>query len=194
MLKNALAITLIASSIGAADVFLLRKKNLELGDPPPELPSSKGGTASNNPPARGTGPEPTPPSTSQPTLPGPATPATPSQDLPAGMITLEKTIELFGRMMSAGDVRFVDARNEEDFVKGRIPTAVCLPPTKFGGMTPPEVDQLQRDATIVIYCGGGECDASKLTALRLRELGFNTTLIFHDGFPAWEKAGQPVEK
>ncbi|MGE3321913.1 MAG: rhodanese-like domain-containing protein [Phycisphaerales bacterium] len=199
--SKAVIVTVIASAIGMADVFVVRKKNLEIAAPKaspvvntPAGAANPGEADPTTPAAPAAKPKSgaSAPGAARPAAGGPRPVAPPALD--PNMITLAQTIELFGRMMTAGDVRFVDARNPEDFVKGRIPAAVCLPPTKFGGTIPPEVDMLSRDATIVIYCGGGDCDASKLTALRLNELGFGTTLIFHEGFPAWEKAGQPVEK
>ncbi|MBS0191197.1 MAG: rhodanese-like domain-containing protein [Phycisphaerales bacterium] len=92
-------------------------------------------------------------------------------------------------------VVFLDARIDEEFAAGHIPQAFHLNSATFG--TPAGADAMQAldpSQRIVIYCGGGECDASKNLALLLQGAGYKRTHIFEAGFPEWIKQGYPVEK
>jgi len=98
----------------------------------------------------------------------------------------------------AGGADFVDARLRDEFVAGHVPVAFHMPPAAFrdgnlpqaisGGFLPPSSDR-----PVIIYCGGGDCDASHLVADRLSELGFGDLRILRAGFPGWQEAGHPVE-
>ena len=111
------------------------------------------------------------------------------------MLSLETVKSLFDRVNSAGDVSFVDARNPDEFVAGRIPSAVNMPPSQFvGGQIPPELHTIPTTNIVVVYCGGGDCDASKLTAIRLGEQGFAKVYVFEGGITEWKAANLPVEK
>ncbi len=146
-------------------------------------------------------PNPTPaPSAVLPVTPTP-TPVTPPKVTPptakaddALFVTLDQTRQLFERVTSTGDVVFVDARNAPEFAAGRIATAINLSPDRFFGGIPPELDAIAREFIVVVYCGGGECDASKLVAKRFNEQGYTKVYVFNAGYPAWVAAGLPVEK
>ena len=88
----------------------------------------------------------------------------------------------------------VDARPREEFLAANIPGAVSLPFADFSSGRPQALDFLPTDAAIVIYCSGGDCDASHKVATMLQSFGFSQTVIFDPGFPAWEQAGLAVEK
>jgi rhodanese-related sulfurtransferase len=49
-----------------------------------------------------------------------------------------------------------------------------------------------RDATIVLYCGGGY--RSALAADALRQIGYTKAISLDGGWRAWNDAGLPVEK
>ncbi len=119
----------------------------------------------------------------------------PAKPHDASMLTLEQVKELHARIVSTGDVAFVDARNPDEFATGRIPAAVNLPPSAFfSGQVPAELDQIPRSSILVVYCNGGDCDASKLTAIRLREQGYEKVYIYEDGVTGWKAAGLQFEK
>ncbi|MGQ0628854.1 MAG: rhodanese-like domain-containing protein [Phycisphaerales bacterium] len=132
-----------------------------------------------------------------PAAPAPApAPSGTGQAAPADtlMLSLEQAKTLHARVASAGDVAFVDARNPEEFATGRIPAATNLPPSAFlGGAIPADLDMIPRSLIVVVYCGGGECDASKLTATRLRELGYEKVYVFEQGMTGWKAANLPIE-
>jgi len=122
-----------------------------------------------------------------------AAPAGSSSHSDGRMITLARFKEL---MSGAVPVQVVDAREPAEFGEGHIPTAINLPPGAFSGGGIPDVvgQRLSRDLPIVVYCSGGNCDASKSVALRLMDLGFGQTFVYEDGYTGWTKAGEAVEK
>ena len=63
----------------------------------------------------------------------------------------------------------------------------------FGGAEPDFVYLYPPEQIIVIYCPGGECDASELVSIRLQERGFSNTHILKPGYPGWVEAGLPTE-
>ncbi|MDP1662296.1 MAG: rhodanese-like domain-containing protein [Phycisphaerales bacterium] len=108
------------------------------------------------------------------------------------MVTLARFKELLAGPLP---LQVVDAREPAEFAQGRIGGALNLPPGEFYGKIPDAVLQrLSRDLPIVVYCGGGNCDASKMVAMRLKDLGFSQTYVYDDGFTGWTQAGEAVEK
>ncbi len=110
---------------------------------------------------------------------------------PPGTLTLREAYALYDE-----GAYFVDARHEDEFNESHIATALFLPAprvrSKAGldelSMIPPEV-------TIVIYCVGGDCDASENAkfAIERSGLGFTDVRIMGRGFEHWVDAGLPVE-
>lgn len=92
-------------------------------------------------------------------------------------------------------VVFLDARITEEFRAGHVPQAFHLTSAMFNTPAADEaMKALDPAQPMVIYCGGGDCDASKNLAILLQGAGYKRIHIFEAGFPAWEKAGHPVEK
>lgn len=115
--------------------------------------------------------------------------------LPEGFIDTARAKALHDRMYSQGDVVFVDARNADEHAAGHIPGSLHIPPDAFfGGALPPAMDQAPKSFTIVVYCGGGECDASKLVALRFKEQGYADVLVYKQGYTGWSAQKMPSEK
>ena len=115
---------------------------------------------------------------------------------PAGVsfVGIERAAELFERGRASGDAAFVDARPKEEFDTAHVPLAFHLPlDAFFGGKVPADLE-IPRASAVVVYCGGGDCDASIRVSERLRDLGYGEIYIFEAGFPAWAAAGKPVER
>jgi rhodanese-related sulfurtransferase len=119
----------------------------------------------------------------------PAIPAVPRDDR---MVSLARFKEL---MSGSLPLQIVDAREPGEYSAGRIAGAINIPPGEFFGKVPDAVNQrLVRDLPVVVYCSGGNCDASKLVAMRLKDLGFAQTFVYDDGYNGWVAAGEAVEK
>ncbi len=99
-------------------------------------------------------------------------------------------------LFESGEAFFVDARSVEAFVEGHIPGSFSIPYTEFeGGTVPEKVELLPRDMTLVIYCDGADCHASKEVADHLLEIGFlpEFVRVFHGGWKEWQENGGEVE-
>ena len=92
---------------------------------------------------------------------------------------------------------FLDARTIYEYENGHIPGALWMPSSRVdenGGLIfEIEAEAGGFDQPVVIYCGGGDCDASHNLAIRLQQAGFTDFKIFLEGYPAWTEAGYEVE-
>jgi len=143
------------------------------GDPRRATPDSEGESQSQSDPSTQT----------------PA-PATADPEVPEGKLSLAESRELWDK-----GAYFIDARYKDEFAQGRIEYAQWLPATRFdtdfeGAMR--VVDSIPPDGTIVIYCVGGDCDASENTAARLEQYGFTDLRIMGVGYTDWIDAGYPT--
>ncbi len=79
----------------------------------------------------------------------------------------------------------VDARGPQSFAKGHIPGAVNIPCNSDVGY-----DLLPADLarTVIFYCGGPQCSASKKAAMKALERGHQRVGEFKGGYPAWTAA------
>ncbi|MFB3903161.1 MAG: rhodanese-like domain-containing protein [Acidobacteriota bacterium] len=91
-------------------------------------------------------------------------------------------------------IRFVDAREAEEYRNGHVKGAVNIPATEAPEAIQSALGNQSRDQDIVIYCDGEECGASSLLAGKLQRLGFTKVYVFFNGWTAWQTAGLPVEK
>jgi len=90
---------------------------------------------------------------------------------------------------------FIDARPDHEYVEGHIPGAFWMPASEVSGAMIFEIEKWAGgyDGAVVIYCVGGDCDASENVAIRLQESGFTNLLIMREGFKDWSAAGYDVE-
>lgn len=100
------------------------------------------------------------------------------------------------QLWASGEVVFVDARPQKDYLAGHIPYAYLVPAEtidqgRLGDMM--EIGGVDPSVRVVVYCEGGACDASHLVALTLQDMGFDKIHIDIDGFPAWQAAGYEVQ-
>jgi rhodanese-related sulfurtransferase len=110
-----------------------------------------------------------------------------SEYLPV-MISYEEALALF----QAGDALFVDARHEFDYNLGHIKGAINLPLKEFELKKDRLIDR-SKDALLVTYCDGAECNSSIELAAKLRETGFTNVRIFFGGWSEWEAHRLPTE-
>lgn len=111
---------------------------------------------------------------------------------PTQTLGLEITLDQAWTLYEEG-VPFVDARHREEYEAGHVQNAFLVQAEDFlAGKRPVALDFLDPGARVVIYCGGGDCDASKNLAILLQQAGFKSCHIMHDGYPAWAAAGRPT--
>lgn len=113
-------------------------------------------------------------------------------------IDITLAASLHERAMMGEPIWFLDARREEDFVKGHITGALFMSHTNVSSgdgldqlamFSSPELGDL-----LVIYCTGGECEASEDTAILLEQAGYSNMAIMEAGYDEWVAAGYPTEE
>jgi rhodanese-related sulfurtransferase len=85
---------------------------------------------------------------------------------------------------------FVDVREDHEFAADRAAGARHI----GRGVLERDIETLipDRDAEIVLYCGGGF--RSALAADNLRKMGYRHVQSMDGGIRAWREAGYPIEK
>lgn len=108
----------------------------------------------------------------------------------AGSLTLREASDLHEQ-----GAYFLDARHEEDFVAGRIAGAILMPASRAETREgQADLDTIPPGSVVVIYCTGGDCDASENTAIRLTQLQYEFDVrILGKGYSDWQEAGLAVE-
>ncbi len=96
---------------------------------------------------------------------------------------------------AAGGIVFVDARNDQSYTEGHIPGAYQLDYYYKEKYLPTVLPVIMTAETILVYCNGGDCEDSELTAALLQQAGIPPARIFvyAGGYTEWASAGLPVE-
>lgn len=97
------------------------------------------------------------------------------------------TEELIRRMRSE-DILLIDVRPEEEYEKGHIENAACIPIERLHE----ELKTLDKEKPVVVYCRGPFCMLADEAIQKLNELGYRAVRL-ENGFPDWEARGLPVE-
>jgi len=84
----------------------------------------------------------------------------------------------------------LDVREQDEWHRGHLPGAQHL----GKGIIERDIEATipERDASIVLYCGGGY--RSALAADALREMGYTRVASMWGGWRAWTEAGLPVSR
>ncbi|MBI3929607.1 MAG: hypothetical protein HY319_28960 [Armatimonadetes bacterium] len=88
---------------------------------------------------------------------------------------------------------FIDARSLPEYESGHVPGALHLHPAELATLAPEKLAVLAGVPGAVVYCEGASCGASRRVAEMLADFGLADLAIMTEGFPAWERAGFPVE-
>lgn len=94
-----------------------------------------------------------------------------------------------------GSIVFIDARDDEHYQAGHIPGAYQLDyyhPDKY---LPTVLPLCQMATNVVVYCTGGDCEDSEMTALMLRDLGVSNgkLSVYSGGMTEWDDRKEPIE-
>jgi rhodanese-related sulfurtransferase len=116
------------------------------------------------------------------------------QPAPSGhLLNLGQAYALFNE----GEAIFLDARRSDDYEQSHILGSMHLSTESIAsGAAGPVLDELLGfglDYPLILYCHGGDCDASENTAIRLQQMGFTNIRIMTAGFDEWVNAGYEVE-
>lgn len=93
---------------------------------------------------------------------------------------------------------FIDARPRAEYDRSHVAGAVYLTSELISsGKAQETIDGLIRDFgfdyPLIIYCHGGDCDASDNVAKLLLPMGFHNLRVMKVGFDDWKAAGYEVE-
>jgi len=103
----------------------------------------------------------------------------------------EITIDEFRAAHGRGETfLLLDVREDHEWEKGRLPGARHL----GKGIIERDIEALclDKDAAIVLYCGGGF--RSALAADALGKMGYRAVLSLAGGFRSWKEAGHEVAR
>jgi rhodanese-related sulfurtransferase len=103
----------------------------------------------------------------------------------------ETTIpELKKRLDAKEEFYLIDVREDHEWAAGRIPGAIHL----SRGIIERDIEEKfpNREAEILLYCGGGY--RSALVADNLQKMGYKRVVSVDGGWRGWTGAGFPVEK
>ena len=95
------------------------------------------------------------------------------------------------KRLDAGDkMILIDTREDSEWARGHIPGAIHL----GRGVIEREIEKTvpDKDAPIVLYCGGGY--RSALAAESLQKMGYRNVVSMDGGWRGWTEAGFPVIK
>ena len=100
-------------------------------------------------------------------------------------------IDEYKRMHAAGESHvLIDTREDNEWAAGHAASAVHL----GKGIIERDIEAQvpQKDAKLVLYCGGGY--RSALAADALRQMGYTNAISLDGGWRAYQASGLPVEK
>jgi rhodanese-related sulfurtransferase len=94
------------------------------------------------------------------------------------------------RLDSREKLTLVDVREDNEWARGHLPGAVHL----GKGIIERDVEETfpDKDALLVLYCGGGF--RSALVADNLQKMGYTNVISMDGGWRGWTTAGYPIEK
>ena len=94
------------------------------------------------------------------------------------------------RLDSREKLTLVDVREDNEWARGHLPGAVHL----GKGIIERDVEETfpDKDAPLVLYCGGGF--RSALVADNLQQMGYTNVISMDGGWRGWTTAGYPIEK
>jgi len=106
----------------------------------------------------------------------------------APVINLSESMTAF----NSGQAIFLDARKQADYEAGHIKGALRCFLEEFDAEYPLVKDKLPKDALIITYCGGDECELSLFLARNLKTEGYANVKIFFGGWEEWVEGKLPI--
>ena len=94
------------------------------------------------------------------------------------------------RLDASEKIILVDTREDSEWARGHVPGAIHL----SKGIIERDIERAipDKDAAIILYCGGGF--RSALAADNLQKMGYRNVTSMDGGWRGWTEAGFPVIK
>lgn len=192
-LGQIVAIVALGSALGIAD-SIARPVDLSKREAPPPIPTPASTHTTSTTPTPSTNQTTSTPGSTPAAVPAPAATSfvfATEADLKSkpGQITVAQAKALFDQQAF-----FIDARKLEDYRKDHVKGSYRMAEADFQFGNPPMLAAIPRDATLVVYCNGGNCDESELVAKMINGAGYQKVYVMHDGIPGWLAMSYPSEK
>lgn len=111
-----------------------------------------------------------------------------------GQKTAEVSTDDMRRLIVANDALIIDARTRAEFNAGHIPGAHVLDvPQNEQATAVARLVGSDKSKSLVLYCNGPFCQASRRLADQLLAHGFTHVRRYQLGIPVWRALGGPVE-
>jgi rhodanese-related sulfurtransferase len=102
----------------------------------------------------------------------------------------ENFLETKKRLDAGEKIIMVDTREDSEWARGHIPGAIHL----GKGVIERDIEKTipDKEAVVVLYCGGGF--RSALAAENLQKMGYRNVVSMDGGWRGWTEAGFPIIK
>lgn len=94
----------------------------------------------------------------------------------------------------SGEAIILDARTEEQFKNGRIPTAKNFPSHSAVEKQSWLYENIDVSANVIVYCGGKDCEESRQVFDLLKQGGYQNAKLYFGGWQDWTANNMPVEE
>ena len=102
----------------------------------------------------------------------------------------EITIKDLKAAIASKSVTLLDANGTDSYKEGHIPGAINFAASKDLSKVLPK----DKNALIVAYCGGPQCQAYQSAAKAAEKLGYTNVKHLTAGISGWHDAGEKMEK
>jgi len=103
----------------------------------------------------------------------------------------EPTADDVLRHLHNGTARFVDAREEKEYAGGHLIGAINLPSSAVYDRITDVTSMVAPNEKIIVYCGGGQCEASHVVTGVLRdEFHYTNVQIYEKGWEEIQTSGK----
>ncbi|MBI3189182.1 MAG: rhodanese-like domain-containing protein [Ignavibacteriales bacterium] len=103
------------------------------------------------------------------------------------------SVEQFERLVLERQMLILDAREPDEYKKGRVPGAINIPYLQVDNYFE-QLAMFPRDTTVAIYCNNLMCPLGRGLAEFMEQLEFKRLLLFEEGWDRWEREELPIEK
>lgn len=86
------------------------------------------------------------------------------------------------------DAVLIDCRFESSFQRGSIPTAIPVPLDATAAFESGQLQGIEKDRTLVLFCQSENCGYDELVARRLIGRGYSDVRLFRGGYAEWQQA------
>jgi rhodanese-related sulfurtransferase len=104
-------------------------------------------------------------------------------------ISYEEALQYY----TGGNAVFVDARHEFDYKLGHIKGSINIPLKELDEKMSLLASQ-PKDAILITYCDGAECNSSLELGTKLAAAGYSNVKIFFGGWNEWQSHHQVIEQ